>query len=390
MKIVHFKDLVRFHTFNRAYYNYEEVPNPEAQWFYDILKSIEVHNGIEDMEKPVNASNNKCRKSLSWGPSKRKLESADIRGRSRIIDEDENNEDEEEVKWESDEEEEEIESEYDCEAYNMVCGSKKRAHPVATSTLAASTSVETSTTLVETASFPLRMSLSLAVASTPPGMSLSPAAPSTPRRPSHHFCSYHTRSHTRRGGRRHSRTGYRGVVTRGPRDKMDEAFTQSELYVLLHPQKGQWAKYYERKANVEQLHIETGSPIPTDEQLMFEATGESNKDHVCGFSSQSPATTVELQGGSSSSISSVPLVFSAAGHKAYIERKRRLWGYMQLAQERFFGFMKSFAPQCGVQFDSVLTLFPPFSPLDDDAISQPSTSPSFSSPPLPPPPPVST
>ncbi|KAI5671933.1 hypothetical protein M9H77_12297 [Catharanthus roseus] len=61
------------------------------------------------------------------------------------------------------------------------------------------------------------------------------------------------------------------------------------------------AKYQELKANAEHLHIMTYSPIPTDEQLMFEAGSGSNKGHVCGFSSQSAAITVESQGGSSSS-----------------------------------------------------------------------------------------
>ncbi|KAI5668242.1 hypothetical protein M9H77_18095 [Catharanthus roseus] len=104
---------------------------------------------IEDIEKPVNARNDECLKSLSWDPSKcvkschgyfgngfsfhiqergsssltynyglrGELGSVDICGRSSIVDEDENNEDEEEVEWESDEEEEEeeFESESDSE-----------------------------------------------------------------------------------------------------------------------------------------------------------------------------------------------------------------------------------------------------------------------------------
>ncbi|KAI5677018.1 hypothetical protein M9H77_07968 [Catharanthus roseus] len=53
------------------------------------------------MEKPVNASSNKCLKCLSWGLSKRELESVDIRRRSSIVDENENNEDKEEVEWSS-------------------------------------------------------------------------------------------------------------------------------------------------------------------------------------------------------------------------------------------------------------------------------------------------
>ncbi|KAI5658655.1 hypothetical protein M9H77_27448 [Catharanthus roseus] len=86
---------------------------------------------------------------------------------------------------------------------------------------------------------------------------------------------------------------------------------------------------------------------------MFEATGGSNKGHVYGFGSESAAITAERQGGSSSSMSSVPSISSAAGHEACIKRERRLWGYMQQAQERFASFMTSFASQCRVQLDSV-------------------------------------
>ncbi|KAI5663723.1 hypothetical protein M9H77_23046 [Catharanthus roseus] len=52
----------------------------------------------------------------------------------------------------------------------------------------------------------------------------------------------------------------------------------------------EWLKL---KANAERLHIETGSSIPTDEQLMFEATDGSNKGNVNGFGSQSSAINVE-------------------------------------------------------------------------------------------------
>ncbi|KAI5652432.1 hypothetical protein M9H77_29619 [Catharanthus roseus] len=84
------------------------------------------------------------------------------------------------------------------------------------------------------------------------------------------------------------------------------------------------AKYQELKANAEYLHIETGSPIPTDEQLMFEATGCSNKGHVYGFGSQSASITAKHRGGSNS-LSSVPSLSSAVAHEAYIKRERRLW-----------------------------------------------------------------
>ncbi|KAI5675408.1 hypothetical protein M9H77_06358 [Catharanthus roseus] len=84
----------------------------------------------------------------------------------------------------------------------------------------------------------------------------------------------------------------------------------------------------ELKANTKRLHIKTGSPMPTDKQLMFEATGGSNKGHAYGFGSQFAAITAKQWGGSSSS-SAVPSVSSAAAHDACIERERRLWGYMQ-------------------------------------------------------------
>ncbi|KAI5671787.1 hypothetical protein M9H77_12151 [Catharanthus roseus] len=91
-------------------------------------------------------------------------------------------------------------------------------------------------------------------------------------------------------------------------EKMGEAFAQSELYVLLHQQKG-IPKYQELKANEKCLHIENGSPMLTDEQLTFEAAGGSKKGHVYGFGSQSAAITAEQRGGNSSS-SSIPLISS--------------------------------------------------------------------------------
>ncbi|KAI5672626.1 hypothetical protein M9H77_12990 [Catharanthus roseus] len=123
---------------------------------------------------------------------------------------------------------------------------------------------------------------------------------------------------------------------------MGEAFLESDWYVLLNQQREQWVdtrsdKFWEMKANMEQLHIETGSPILTDEQLMFEVASGSDKGHVYSFCSQSIAVTVEHQGGSISSSS----------------------------------------------LDSVPTLFP-FSSPDDDATSQPSSSPPSSSSPPPP------
>ncbi|KAI5667499.1 hypothetical protein M9H77_17352 [Catharanthus roseus] len=46
-----------------------------------------------------------------------------------------------------------------------------------------------------------------------------------------------------------------------------------------------WDKYQELKANAKRLHIETGSPILNNEQLMFEAAGGSNNGHVYGVGS---------------------------------------------------------------------------------------------------------
>ncbi|KAI5669007.1 hypothetical protein M9H77_18860 [Catharanthus roseus] len=139
------------------------------------LKNI---NCFIHIEKLVNASNNECFKSLSWGPYKhvtschgyfvnefrfhtqerglgslpynygvRVKESVDIRRRSSIVDEDENNEDEEEAEWESNEEEEEFELESDSKIWYM--GLRKGLTQQ-------------------------RTSLSPAAASIPPGMSTPP------------------------------------------------------------------------------------------------------------------------------------------------------------------------------------------------------------------------
>ncbi|KAI5652320.1 hypothetical protein M9H77_29507 [Catharanthus roseus] len=82
------------------------------------------------------------------------------------------------------------------------------------------------------------------------------------------------------------------------------------------------------KGECEALHIETDSPILTEKQLMFEAAGGNNKDHVYSFGSHSATITAERQEGSSST-SSVSSVSSAAAQDAYIETEKRLWGYMQ-------------------------------------------------------------
>ncbi|KAI5677673.1 hypothetical protein M9H77_08623 [Catharanthus roseus] len=81
------------------------------------------------------------------------------------------------------------------------------------------------------------------------------------------------------------------------------------------------------KANAKRLHIETGSPMPIDEQLIFETTGDCNKGHVYSFSSQSAAITTERWGGRNNLL----LVSSAVAYDAWIEREKRLCEYMQQA-----------------------------------------------------------
>ncbi|KAI5649063.1 hypothetical protein M9H77_35068 [Catharanthus roseus] len=116
--------------------------------------------------------------------------------------------------------------------------------------------------------------------------------------------------------------------------------------------------------------------------LMFEAASGSNKGHVYGLESQSLAITTECREGSSSS-SSVPSISSTAAHESCIKMERKLCGYMHQAQNKFAGFMNSFASHYGVHLHSVPTLFPNFLPRDDDATSQPPTSLSSSSSPPP-------
>ncbi|KAI5676496.1 hypothetical protein M9H77_07446 [Catharanthus roseus] len=129
---------------------------------------------------------------------------------------------------------------------------------------------------------------------------------------------------------------YAGVSFIEWREKIGEVLVQSELYILLHQQKGQWvdtrsdkfwAKYQKLKATTERLHIKTGSSIPTNKQLMIKAAGGSDKDHVYNFCSQSATITTERWGGSSSS-SSVSSISLASTNDAYKEREKRLWGYM--------------------------------------------------------------
>ncbi|KAI5662321.1 hypothetical protein M9H77_21644 [Catharanthus roseus] len=117
------------------------------------------------------------------------------------------------------------------------------------------------------------------------------------------------RRHARRGRKRHRKTDYRGMVGRGP------AITPAVLGLSLTGEDGRGlhtietvysttvfceAKYQELEANVECLHIEIGLPIPTDEQLMFEAAGDSNKGHIYSFTSQLATVITKHRRGSSS------------------------------------------------------------------------------------------
>ncbi|KAI5667226.1 hypothetical protein M9H77_17079 [Catharanthus roseus] len=141
-----------------------------------------------------------------------------------------------------------------------------------------------------------------------------------------------------RSGRRHRGTVCRGMVPRG---------SASTLADLDHSMSGgrKWARHLQNqsctsyciskrdngstpeilgaKGEREHLHIEISSPIPTDEQLMFDVAGGSNKGHVYDFGSQSAAITIELRR-SSSNTSSVPSVSSAAAHNACSEREKWL------------------------------------------------------------------
>ncbi|KAI5661688.1 hypothetical protein M9H77_21011 [Catharanthus roseus] len=240
----------------------------------------------EEMEKVVNTSNNECLKSLSWGLFKRFIHMKEVLVVLHIT-----------VVY----------------RLKMVCGSKKSAHLAVTSTMSASTSVKTSTTPVETAS-PPKTSFSMAAASTPPGTSYplpSDCSKVIIEIMKAHFVEAHPGfGKSSRKGREDGR-GLHTVRTVCPTTSAERK-----------------AKYQEMKTNMEKLHIETGSPILTEEQLMFEVASGSNKDHVYGFGSKSTVVTVERRGGSSSSMSSVPSISFTASHKAYIERERRLWGYM--------------------------------------------------------------
>ncbi|KAI5676697.1 hypothetical protein M9H77_07647 [Catharanthus roseus] len=87
---------------------------------------------------------------------------------------------------------------------------------------------------------------------------------------------------SRRSGRRHRGIVYRGVVTRGP----------ASAPAGLAGKNGR-GEISGAKAERKRLHIETDFPILTDEQLMFEAAGGSNKGHIYSFGSQYAAITAK-------------------------------------------------------------------------------------------------
>ncbi|KAI5681718.1 hypothetical protein M9H77_02946 [Catharanthus roseus] len=102
------------------------------------------------------------------------------------------------------------------------------------------------------------------------------------------------RRRTRRGGRRHNRTDYRGMVARSPvRSSAGVAGEDGQglrivgpLYPIASPE-GTVGRYTIQRvlgeANAERLHIETGSPIPTDEHKAASGC------HVYGFGSRPAA-----------------------------------------------------------------------------------------------------
>ncbi|KAI5676389.1 hypothetical protein M9H77_07339 [Catharanthus roseus] len=244
----------------------------------------------------------------------------------------------------------------------MVLGSKKkRAHP-------------------ETSTSPATTFTPRALASIPLGMSASPARTSTlpatltpfPQLSYSSLMPISTPSLSSATGTSSRPTP--SLSVRPPAPPMQGIVGSRILILLTANSTREWARHLHNqsseisgaKGERGMLHIETGSPMPTDKQFIFEVADGSNKGHFCDFGLQSVAITTERQGGSSSS--SQEYVSFAASYDACIKREKRLWGYMQQAQDKFTGCMTSFTSQFGVQLDSVSTLFPPFPPTDDPKI----------------------
>ncbi|KAI5654160.1 hypothetical protein M9H77_31347 [Catharanthus roseus] len=258
------------------------ISNEFSMWFREDV------NG----KKSVNASNSECLKCSIWGTSKRFIHKKEVPIVLHIT-----------VVYGL-KEAEEFQSE---------------SPPGTSPSPMASTMVETSTPPAAT-SIPTGTSTPPAAASTPPQ---SDCAKVITKIMKAHFVEAHPCF-----GKSSGKTGYRGVVTRGSTSTTvvgeDGRGLRTVETVCPTISVEGTAKYRELKANAKRLHIETGSPILTVEQLMFKAVDGNNEGHVFGLESQSAVVTIERQIGNSSS--SVPSASFAAVHKACIERERRLWG----------------------------------------------------------------
>ncbi|KAI5653973.1 hypothetical protein M9H77_31160 [Catharanthus roseus] len=248
----------------------------------------------EEMLKPVNASNNEFLKCLSWGFIHRnevsvilhvtvvyrlkesgELELVDICGRNSIVDENK-----EEVEWRLDEEEKEKEfqSESDSETSNIYSSGDLDTSSAA-AILESSTHfysfTKSSTTGTSTGMSSRAASLSSIRSLAPPSQGIVNFIGK---------CNWYTKLRKRyRWDLIHKRAiwdawekwaslCYKDLIYK--QKKMGETFAQLELYVLVNYQKGQWVDTRrilgkELKANAECRHIEIGSPMPTDEQLML-------------------------------------------------------------------------------------------------------------------------
>ncbi|KAI5676172.1 hypothetical protein M9H77_07122 [Catharanthus roseus] len=161
--------------------------------------------------------------------------------------------------------------------------------------------------------------------------------------------------HTRRGRRQHNETFCKGVVSRSPVN------TPVGLGLLLS-----WREKMARPSHSQNCMSYCISRRDSGSIHDLTSFGGIDKGHVYGVRSVYNRYHRTLGG---SSLSLVLLVSSAAMHEAFIERERGLWGYMQQAHDKFADFMTLFASHCGVQLDSVPTLFPLFLSPDDDATS---------------------
>ncbi|KAI5662412.1 hypothetical protein M9H77_21735 [Catharanthus roseus] len=246
-----------------------------------------------------------------------KLESVDIHGRSSIMDEDENNEDEE----------------------KMVRGSKTRAYPK-TSTPPTAASIPSRTTPSPAVAPQVETSTPPTEASIPWGMSSSPPATSTPPKMSGSgfyisgdlesilvtaILEYNTHLYSY------------GFIYCGD---VIEAFSfiismSTSTYPFIRPF---ICPFIPGRTGENRGGLCTVGPVCPSalakgimgQYTIQQVLGEQ-KGHVYGLGSRSAAITAEHQGGSSTSSSSIPSVSSVAAHESNIERERRLCGYMQQA-----------------------------------------------------------